>query len=420
MQKNSSIKLGVIADDFTGASDAASFLSKSGADTLMFTSIPQNLDHDCEAIVIALKSRSASLEKAVSMTKEAVDFLNHIGCEKIYFKYCSTFDSTPKGNIGVVLDFLMEYLKQPYTLLCPSLPENGRTVKDGILYVDGVKLSDSPMKNHPLNPMWDSYIPNLMKDQSHYPCFVLTKEDMESNPLEEKIKDISLKHQKFYLIPDYENDEDGRLIAKLFKHLPLLSGGSALLEHIAGAKGSKRAVFDGQNLKGRRSIILCGSCSRATKRQIEYYRSAGGILYGVDSKELLSGKLNVNDVFEYVKNQSRTTLVYSTAIDGDMASLKRSPTFDMESNLIESMMADLSSLAIADGFKNIVVAGGETSGAVTLNLGFDGFLIGESIAPGVPVLTPLKNDDIRLILKSGNFGCDDFFLKAIGEHDVMV
>lgn len=416
MQKNKSIKLGVIADDFTGASDAASFLSKSCVNTLMFTSVPENLVYDCDAIVIALKSRSVSPDVAVSMTKEAVDFFNHIGCEKIYFKYCSTFDSTPKGNIGVVLDFLLEYLAQTYTIICPSLPVNGRTVEDGILYVDGVKLSDSPMKNHPVNPMWDSYIPRLMRDQSQFPCYVLSKEDMEKNTLEAKINDISSKLQKFYLIPDYVGDADGQLIAKRFKHLSLLSGGSALLEHILDKNEFKRTVSSGQNLKNYRSIILCGSCSKATKKQIERYKAAGGMVYKVDSKELLNGSLKVEDIFEYIRDQNKTVLVYSSAIDEDMLSLKKSPTFEIESDLIENMMAKLSTMAIENNFKNIVVAGGETSGAVTLKLGFDGFFIGESIAPGVPILTPLKNDDIRLILKSGNFGSEDFFLKAIGER----
>ena len=166
------IKIGVIADDFTGAGDAASFLEKSGAETIMYNAVPNELQV-CDAAVIALKTRSVSPHEAVTEAKKAVDFLKENGCERIYFKYCSTFDSTPQGNIGVVADFLLEYLAQPFTILCPSLPVNHRIVKDGNLYVNGEKLSDSPLKNHPLNPMWDSYIPNLIKPQSKYPCFIM-------------------------------------------------------------------------------------------------------------------------------------------------------------------------------------------------------------------------------------------------------
>ena len=134
------IKIGVIADDFTGAGDAASFLAMSGLQTIMFTEIPEKLERECEAVVIALKSRSVPPEDAIKMSSAALEFLQKIGCKKLYFKYCSTFDSTPKGNIGVVLDAFLEKLNLSYTLLCPSLPVNGRTVRDGILYVNGVKL----------------------------------------------------------------------------------------------------------------------------------------------------------------------------------------------------------------------------------------------------------------------------------------
>lgn len=414
--ENKNIKIGVIADDFTGASDAASFLSKSGAKTILFTNTPKSINSTCDAIVIALKSRSVKPSEAIAMTKIAVDFLTQVKCEKIYFKYCSTFDSQPTGNIGVVLDFLMEYLECPYTILCPSLPINGRTVKEGILYVNGIKLSDSPMKNHPLNPMWDSYIPILMKTQSKYPCFVVDN-PLKNIELETIIQTYEKENEKFYLVPNYSNDKDGKWISQAFKELRLWSGGSGLLEHILDKKELTGYIHKQRDTKHQKTIILCGSCSRTTKKQIEHFIASGGQVYKLDSKKLLRGTICVEDIFSYIHSKRTTVLVYSSAVDEDMTVLQQGETFSLESEIIEKTLSDLSQIALLHRYKNIVVAGGETSGAVTLKLGFDSFYIGKSIDPGVPVLHPLQNESISLILKSGNFGSDDFFTKTIANKE---
>lgn len=410
------VKIGVIADDFTGASDAASFLAKSGANTVMFTSVPNEVVENVDAVVIALKSRSVLPEEALSMVKEAVDFLKGISCEKIYFKYCSTFDSTAKGNIGVVLDFLLDYLNEPYTIICPSLPVNGRIVKDGELFVHGVKLSESSMSYHPLNPMWDSYIPNLMKDQSIYPCHIVSREELEDNTFQQKLNEKLNKLQKFYVIPDYTTDEDGKNIAREFQHLKLLSGGSGLLEYILDQNEYIKKC-NTKKVHNNKSIILCGSCSKATMKQLDKYIYSGGKTYRVDSKDLLANTLDAEVIFETVKTAKEPVLIYSSAVYGNMNSQMKDDTFSLESKLMELLMAKLSEMAIDDGFHNIVVAGGETSGAVTLALGFHGFYIGESIDPGVPALYPISNPSVRLILKSGNFGSEDFFMKATKVYD---
>ncbi len=237
------IKIGVIADDFTGAGDAASFLEKSGAETIMYNAVPNELQV-CDAAVIALKTRSVTPHAAVAEVKKAVDFLKENGCERIYFKYCSTFDSTPQGNIGVVADFLLEYLAQPFTILCPSLPVNQRIVKDGNLYVNGEKLSDSPLKNHPLNPMWDSYIPNLMKPQSKYPCFIMRQKELCEGEWKQTIHALKCRYERFYIVPDYETEQDGIRIAEAFKELPVLTRGIrsaslCLRERCFAASGKK-------------------------------------------------------------------------------------------------------------------------------------------------------------------------------------
>lgn len=410
------IKIGIIADDFTGASDAASFLEKSGAKTIMLNTVSDDFQYICDAVVIAMKTRSIEPEEAITETKKAVDFLNKIGCEKIYFKYCSTFDSTPKGNIGVVADFLLDYLNVSYTVLCPSLPVNGRIVKDGLLYVNGVVLSESPLKDHPLNPMWDSYIPTLMKDQSKYPSFVMNREDLYKGTWKKRIEEYQSNYEKFYIIPDYETAQDGELISEQFQNLSVLTGGSGLLAHILQNmplyQEKKRLNYKDK----QRTIILCGSCSMVTKRQIKYYQDHHGVTYAVNAEKLIDGTQTIQDVLKYIEQQNKTVLVYSDAIDHDMVELKKRKCFLDASMHIEKLMGELSSALLQKGFNKIIVGGGETSGSVTKNLGFNGFYIGNSVDPGVPELIPLKNEGITLVLKSGNFGAEDFFIKVIGEE----
>ena len=195
---------GCIADDFTGASDAASFLVKGGMSVRLCNGISQMEDlpkEDAQAIVIALKSRTQKTDEAVADSVRAAEFLLRQGVQQIYFKYCSTFDSTPEGNIGPVADALMELTGAPCTILCPALPVNGRTVEDGKLMVNGVPLHESPMKNHPLTPMWDCRIKKLMEPQSRYACREWKAEEMEHSQVP--------SGQPCYLIPDYKDREDG-------------------------------------------------------------------------------------------------------------------------------------------------------------------------------------------------------------------
>ena len=222
--------LGCVADDFTGASDAASFLQAGGANVILSNGIPEREDEDileAQAVVIALKTRTCPPGEAVDRSMAAFSWLKAHGARMLYFKYCSTFDSTENGNIGPVLDAALERWDIPYTLLCPALLENGRSVKDGKLYVNGVLLEDSPMKDHPLNPMRDSRLKYLMERQSRYPCFNLGEGELERGfrPYE--------KPGHYYLIPDYYEEKHGRMIAKQYGNLPLLSGGSGLLRMIA-------------------------------------------------------------------------------------------------------------------------------------------------------------------------------------------
>lgn len=408
---NGKIRLGVIADDFTGAGDAASFLVKAGYRVILLTDIADSFDEECDCVVMAMKIRSVRPEEAKKSVHQVLKFFEKIQVEKIYYKYCSTFDSTKEGNIGVIADYLMEYLDVPYTLLCPSLPVNGRTVKNGILYVNGIPLAESSMKNHPLNPMWASYIPDLMKEQSKYPCYVLNEENAKQT-----LDRLRGSKEKFYLIPDYASDEDGKRIAQTFPELPLYTGGSGLLEHLK--LGDNDAAREYRALgSGKKAVILCGSCSQMTGKQIKNYIKKGPPYIRIDSPDLLSGKMTAEKVFEKVmENLPKITIVFSDGVEKDMKVFSQSKDFEKLSSLMEKLYADLSELALKNGFDRIVVAGGETSGAVTLRLGYHAYHIGKVIAPGVPTLIPIENKKLRLILKSGNFGDERFFTKALEQE----
>ncbi|MDX9799988.1 MAG: four-carbon acid sugar kinase family protein, partial [Spirochaetia bacterium] len=222
---------GCVADDFTGASDAASFFLAGGLKTLLLNGIPHDTNHlpdGVKAIVIALKSRTQESSIAVKDSLNAFTLLKKMGCRQLYFKYCSTFDSTPEGNIGPVIDAVLDKYKLPYTIISPALPVNKRTVKNGHLFVNGVPLHKSSMKDHPLTPMWDSDLNNLIAAQGKYRSFNLDYSLLEKNRVEifEKIFNYksSIGNNPFYIITDYFKDKHGEIIADLFRDLPFLTG----------------------------------------------------------------------------------------------------------------------------------------------------------------------------------------------------
>lgn len=393
--------LGCVADDFTGASDAASFLQKAGLRTILLNGVPDRKISvgQYDAIVIALKTRTEPVCEAVSHTMEAVEWLEKHQASQYYLKYCSTFDSTKEGNIGPILDAVLEYFNEPYTLLCPALPVNGRTVQNGHLYVNGVPLDESPMKNHPLTPMWDSRIKNLMEAQSKYSCLELSREQLDEDDIEGILARESGGQKHFYVIPDYETEQDAKKIAEVFGKKKVLTGGSGILQYLGG--------------RADKGVVLAGSCSQATLQQIETYIQAGHASYKIYPEKLWSGEVKVDDILAFVEAHSEDyVLVYSS----DTAEqVKESQKLGKEqvAELIEMTISELAKCLADRGYKHIVVAGGETSGAVTKRLGYFLFEIGKSVAPGVPLMVPPEDRTMRLVLKSGNFGQPDFFEQAV-------
>ena len=435
------MKIGVIADDFTGASDAASFLTKGGMKTMMFNGIPveSSAQRLPDAVVIALKTRTEPVKEAVSISLDACRWFMEHGVEHIYIKYCSTFDSTPQGNIGPICDAIMEELDIPYTILCPALPVNGRTVKNGSLFVKGVPLEESSMKNHPLTPMWDSRIAVLMKNQSRYPVYSLSIEevrggetrikeraacirqngicDVKGDPNERKTTD------HIYFVPDYDEQEQDIAIAEAFGSLPLLTGGSGILEALA-----RKYLYDSESesmdrvlcLPHGNALILAGSCSVATLSQIDTFKRAGKPSFQIYPEQLMAGEQSLQEMETFIESHPQDdVLIYSSASVDEVRKAQLCAS-DKEkiSALLEQVMAAIAEWGVSHGRTRIIVAGGETSGAVTKGLGFSSYYIGESVVPGVPVIIPCRQSEIRLILKSGNFGDQDFFLDAIQKSEV--
>ena len=409
------LTIGCIADDFTGAGDAASFLTAGGLNTLLLIWPCQDafIPANCQAVVVALKSRSEPATDAVAESLEAVRWLKAHGAERLYFKYCSTFDSTPQGNIGPVADALLEGLNLPYTLLCPSLLSNGRSVRDGILTVNGVPLAESHMSRHPLNPMWASSIPVLMEPQSRYPCFVLSaKEATDEAALQAKLHRLQAAHSHFYLVPDYFTPEQGRWIARFFSALPFLTGGSELLEHLArqlndAVPSSPPPAPQPAGTCGR--VMLAGSCSDISRTQIDRWCTSGGRSAAIEPEMLFeqAPQAIAQLADQYRQHPEQDILFYSSPRRADRPGQARA---------IEEFIALLAKLILEScPVDRLIVAGGETSGAVIRALGFNGFMIGPSIAPGVPILYPTGTSNLRIVLKSGNFGQSDFFLTTLKE-----
>lgn len=415
----SNILLGIVADDFSGASDAASFLVKQGVRTLLFNGIPEkDLDSDEKniAVVIALKTRTEETELAVQQSLDAFEWLKRNGAQQLYSKYCSTFDSTRKGNIGPIIDAYMDKYDVKYTVIAPALPINGRKVIDGHLYVDGIPLHRTHMRHHPLTPMWDSDLAVLLEEQAEYECLKLNVEDLykDNEKVLALIDEFAKENERFYIIPDFIRDEDAERIVELFGDLQFLTGGSGLMSALGKKYMEQRVPYAIENsATDGKGIVLAGSCSKATLEQIEWFKSTGKLAIKLDPLKMLDGEQTKESVWEeIVQSGTDEVLVYSSDRPENVKEAQKVGK-EKVSSLLEESTAYIAKQAEQSGFNRIIVAGGETSGAVTQTLNYDAYIVGDSIAPGVPIMIPMQNENIRLILKSGNFGQKDFFTRAL-------
>lgn len=423
------LKIGVIADDFTGATDIASFLVLNGLKTVQLCGVTDDLTPpDAQAIVISHKSRSCPVKDALSEVETSLKWLKKHNCKQIYFKYCSTFDSTKEGNIGPVTDFLMEQLNTDFTVISPALPVNGRAVFKGYLFVGDTLLEESGMRNHPITPMTDSSLVRLMEAQSNGKCGVIDVYTIRKGVDAIKDRIATLKQEGFkYAVADAIDENDLILQGEAFKDLALVTGGSGLAIGLARANCEQdSSIEEAQKLgypQGKKAVVLSGSCSLMTNKQVKFYQNhAPSKLVEVDA--LLNNGTDVNQYIDsfvcFVKDHlddELAPLIYATANKDDLSRIQSQYGVQASSEAVEKFFAELSKRLKDIGVERFIVAGGETSGIVTKSLEVQGFYIGPAIAPGVPWVRSI-NSSISLTLKSGNFGQEDFFLKAQKDFNV--
>ncbi|PRD44669.1 hypothetical protein C5748_04515 [Phyllobacterium phragmitis] len=414
--------LGAVADDLTGATDLALTLSREGMRTVQVVGVPPAAFDfgDAEAVVVALKSRTIPAAEAVDLSLDAARALLAGGAEQIIFKYCSTFDSTPEGNIGPVAEALADLLDAPLALACPAFPANGRTVYQGHLFVGSILLSDSPMKDHPLTPMTDANLVRVLQRQTARQVGLVSFEavDRGSDVITAAFAEARAKGDRFVIV-DAVTDEHLRAIGQAARNMKLITGGSGIAIGLpenfrrAGklaAKGAD-AAFDAP---AGRAAILAGSCSAATRRQISAANAAGIPALKIDPLAIAEGRTTAAGVADWLASADHPTpLAYSSAEPDEVRAAQEKLGRDRAGELVEHLLAETAIALRRNGFSRLIVAGGETSGAVVNGLGIAALRIGPEIDPGVPWTRSLDGrQPIALALKSGNFGADDFFLKA--------
>ncbi|GGE61607.1 3-oxo-tetronate kinase [Actibacterium pelagium] len=412
--------LGCIADDFTGATDLAGLLARSGVQVSLRIGVPSDPPSDPSAFeVIALKSRTAPVAEAVAETRAALKWLKAAGAQRFFWKYCSTFDSTPEGNIGPVAEALMADLGTDQTIYCPAFPENGRSIFMGNLFVGQQLLAESPMKDHPLTPMRDSNLMRLLAPQVTRSVGLADRLTVAQGAEALRNKLAQLKAEGIaHVVVDAVANSDLEVIAEACRDMPLMTGGSAVampLPALYLADGTLSA--DAPKAKAPRlspeTIVLSGSCSAMTNRQVADYMRRGAPAFQLDPLALAEN--GAQEALDWLAEQDLTAapLIYATATPEKVKAAQAKLGIAAAGEIVEATLSACAVAARDAGARRVIVAGGETSGAVTKALGVSQLDVGAEIAPGVP-WTYCQSDghQIALTLKSGNFGAETFFTDA--------
>ncbi|MBN4094612.1 3-oxo-tetronate kinase [Methylobacterium sp. OT2] len=419
-----SLALGCVADDYTGASDLANTLTKAGLRTIQTIGVPEEGRSlpEADAVVVALKSRSIPADQAVARSREAEAWLRARGAAHVMFKVCSTFDSTDAGNIGPVMDALRAEAGETVALVTPAFPETGRSVYQGNLFVGSVPLNESPLKDHPLNPMRDANLVRVLGRQSGSPVGLIDTATVAKGAEAVAARlDALAQEGKGAAIADAIFDSDLEVLGRAIVGRKFSVGASGLGLGLARAlaadgRGTKDAAGAavGEPVGGA-SACLAGSCSQATLQQVAAAEAIMPVLR-LDPARLLAGDDVVAEALAFADKHlaSGPVLIATSAPPEAVRALQAAHGIDAAGHAIEAALAAIAEGLVARGVRRLVVAGGETSGAVVDRLGLTAFLLGPEIAAGVPVLrTAGRPEPMLLALKSGNFGGADFFGRAL-------
>jgi uncharacterized protein YgbK (DUF1537 family) len=420
--------LGAIADDFTGATDLANTLVRAGMRCVQTIGVPEGaLDVEADAVVVALKSRTIPAADAVAQSLTALRWLQARGAQQVYFKYCSTFDSTPQGNIGPVTDALLDALHgrgQGFTIACPAFPTNQRTVFKGHLFVGDVLLSDSGMRNHPLTPMTDANLVRVLQAQTSRKVGLVAHEAVAQGAAVIGKRFEALRREGVGIaVLDAISDADLMRIGSALADLKLVTAGSGIAMGLPQNWVATGALVAGANVQALppvngRAAIVSGSCSIATNAQVRHALALGLPALQLDPIALAAGDEAVARALAWCDAQAedRPLLVYATAEPAAVQRVQAELGVARAGELVERALARIARALVERGVRRLVVAGGETSGAVVQALGIAQLAIGAQIDPGVPwtaARSPAARQEwMHLALKSGNFGSTDFFTKA--------
>ena len=413
--------LGCIADDSTGATDLASMLVKHGMRTVQTIGVPASvLPADVDAVVVALKSRTIPAADAVAQSLAALSYLQRLGYRQYHFKYCSTVDSTPRGNIGPVADALADALGTDFTIACPAFPANGRTVYKGYLFVGDVPLAESGMREHPLTPMTDSNLVRVLQAQTPRKVgscdfdVVARGADAICNRFR------ALRGEGYaYAIVDALRDADLAALGEACADFPLVTGGSGAALGLPesfrrrGLLATGIVADDLPRAAGYRAVIS-GSCSVATNEQVAVMKARHPAFH-VSPLALAAGEDVVANALAWARTRvvREPVLIYATAAPEDVKAVQNRVGAARAGALVEDALAGIAKGLVDEGVGQLIVAGGETAGAVVNALGVTSLRIGPEIDPGVPWTAALgRETPLALALKSGNFGASDFFLRA--------
>jgi uncharacterized protein YgbK (DUF1537 family) len=417
--------LGCIADDFTGSTDLAGMLVKHGMRTVQMIGVPQAepCPADVDAVVIALKSRTNPAPEAVQESLAALRWLQEAKCQQFYFKYCSTFDSTPQGNIGPVAEALMDALGTDFTIACPAFPANRRTIYQGYLFVDNVLLNESGMRHHPLTPMTDANLVRVLQPQVKRRVGLVDYDTVSQGADAIRERFAALRNEGYgFAVVDTLSNQDLAEIGAACADLRLVTAGSGLavgLPENFRRKGvlAGNVVADALPATGGLRAVIAGSCSTATQAQVARMRERHPT-FQVDPVRLADGSDVPSAALAWAADRigKEPVLIYATSGPEVVKAVQAKLGTERAGELVENALAAIARGLVELGVDQLIVAGGETSGAVVKALGVKGLRIGPEIDPGVPWTVALqastRERPLALALKSGNFGTPDFFLKA--------
>lgn len=416
--------LGCIADDFTGATDLANNLVRAGMRVVQSIGVPAGpVDEGVDAVVVALKSRTIAPAEAIAQSLQALQWLRAQGANgrapQIYFKYCSTFDSTPQGNIGPVTDALMDALGCGFTIATPAFPDNQRTVFKGHLFVGDALLSDSGMRNHPLTPMTDANLVHVLQAQTRRRVGLIDHVAVAQGEAAIRARIAALQAEGVGMaVVDAVSNDDLLRLGPALASMPLVTAGSGVAIGLPANFGI-RPTTQAAALPPATGLqaVVSGSCSVATNAQVAHFIASGRPALALEPLRIAAGEDEAGKALAWARQHiaSGPVLIYSTAESAAVKAVQGRLGVEQAGALVEQTIAAVARGLVEMGVRQLIVAGGETSGACVQALGIEQMRIGPQIDPGVPwchAASTLAPQGLHLTLKSGNFGTTDFFTKA--------